>query len=252
MYRRARRRGGAREIRPPLPVLHYHIRMLIQIAPNLWHMQYGFKAAGLPVSSRMTVVRFAGGKLWIHSPVRFDDTVRAQLARLGEVAWIVAPNKAHHLFVGHCSRAFPDAAVYGAPGLAQKRPDLAGLRTLGDTVEAAWAGELDQVWFHGQPFVNELVWFHKASGTLIATDLLQSWNGKLDWKAALYARLTGVRGHLDVPRTVRLVTRDRKAAAASARAVLAWPFTRVITAHNAIVEQDAHAAVARALARFGA
>lgn len=226
--------------------------MLIQVAPNLWHVQREFSVLGMRISSRMTVIRFADGRLWIHSPIRFDDTVRAQLARLGEVAWIVAPNRAHHMFVGHCSRAFPAARLYGAPGLGAKRPDLAGLLTLGDAVEAEWADELEQLWFHGQPFVNEVLWFHKASATLVATDLLQCWCGALEWKAALYARLTGVRGHLDVPRTVRLVTRDRAAAAESARAVLRWPIARVITAHNAIVEQDAHAAVARALARLGA
>jgi hypothetical protein len=102
------------------------------------------------------------------------------------------------------------------------------------------------------PFVNEVVWFHRASGTLIMTDVLQCWCGDLDWKTSAYARLTGVRGHLDVPRTVRLVTRDKAAAAQSARRILAWPFTRVVTAHNSIVEQDAHAAVARAFRRFGA
>jgi hypothetical protein len=51
---------------------------------------------------------------------------------------------------------------------------------------------------------------------------------------------------------VRLVTRDRALVAGSARLILQWPFTRVITGHNAIVEQDAHAAVARAFSRFGA
>jgi hypothetical protein len=224
--------------------------MLIQIAPNLWHMQRAFKAAGMEVSSRMTVVRFADGRLWIHSPVRFDEAVAAQLAQLGEVAWIVAPNRAHHMFVKHCSRAFPHAAIYGAPGLAQKRPDIAGLRTLGDTVEAEWADELEQVWFHGQSFVNEVVWFHKASNTLVATDLLQCWCGTLDWKLSLFTRLTGVHRHLDVPRTVRLVTRDRAAAAASAAAILRWPFTRVITAHDSIVEDDAHAGVAHAFRHF--
>lgn len=225
--------------------------MLNPIAPNLWHMERGFKAAGLPVSSRMTVVRFDDGRLWLHSPVRFDETVADQLRGLGEVAWIVAPNRAHHLFARHAQRMFPQAALYGAPGLAAKRPDLAGLVELGDSVRPEWQHELDQVCIRGMPFVNEVVWFHKASATLIMTDVLQCWGGRLDWKTGLYARLTGVRNRLDVPRTVRLVTRDRALAAGSARIILAWPFTRVITAHNSIVEQDAHAAVERAFSRFG-
>lgn len=226
--------------------------MLTQIAPNLWHMERGFKAAGLPVSSRMTVVRFDDGRLWLHSPVRFDEAVADQLRSLGEVAWIVAPNRAHHLFAKHAQRMFPNAALYGAPGLAAKRPDLAGLVELGDTVPREWQHELDQVCIRGMPFVNEVVWFHKASKTLIMTDVLQCWGGSLDWKSALYARLTGVRNRLDVPRTVRLVTRDRAKFAGSARIILGWPFTRVITAHNSIVEQDAHALVERAFSRLGA
>jgi hypothetical protein len=225
--------------------------MLTRIAPNLWHMQRRFTAAGMPVSSRMTVVRFADGRLWIHSPVRLDEATREQLAGLGEVAWIVAPNRFHHLFAGDCRRAFPGAALYGAPGLAAKRPDLVGLKELEERIEPAWATELEQVLMRGMPLTNEALWFHKASGTLIATDLLQCWCGDLPWSAALYARVTGVRQHLDVPRTIRLITRDRAAAAESAQAVLRWPFTRVITGHNAIVEQDARAAVQRAFAHFG-
>jgi hypothetical protein len=224
--------------------------MLIQIAPNLWHMERGFKVAGLPVSSRMTVVRFADGRLWLHSPVRFGEEAATQLRELGEVAWIVAPNRMHHLFAKHAQRMFPQAALYGAPGLAAKRPDLAGLIELGDYAPREWAADLDQAVVRGLPLVNEVVWFHKASGTLIMTDVLQCWCGDLDWKTSAYARLTGVRKRLDVPRTVRLVTRDKALAAGSARLILEWPFTRVITSHNSIVEQDAHAAVARAFSRF--
>jgi hypothetical protein len=222
--------------------------MLIPIAPKLWHMQARFTSAGMPVVSRMTVVRFEDGRLWIHSPVRFDEAVADQLRGLGEVAWIVAPNRFHHLFAKACQRMFPAAALYGAPGLAAKRPDLVGLRELTDPVEPEWAAELDQVCMRGAPIANEVVWFHRASSTLIMTDVLQCWAGPLGWRPALYARLTGVRDRLAVPRTVRMITRDRSAAADSARAILRWPFTRVITAHNAIVEQDAHAAAERAFA----
>jgi hypothetical protein len=225
--------------------------MLKQIAPDLWHMEAGMQAAGIPFTSRMTVVRLADGRVWIHSPVRFGPEVRAQIAGLGDVAWIVAPNRAHHMFMGRCKQAFPDARLYGAPGLERKRWDLANLHRLQDSVEPEWAADLEQVLVRGIPVMNEVVWFHKASATLIATDLLQCWCGRLDWRADAYARLTGVRNHFDLPRTVRLATRDRAAAAASAQAVLRWPFTRVITAHNTIVEQDAHAAAERAFARFG-
>ncbi len=224
--------------------------MLQAIAPDLWHAQHRFKVNGLAASSRMTVVRLADGRLWLHSPVPMTPALREQLATLGEVGHIVAPNKMHHLFLSDCAAAFPAAQLFGAPGLARKRPDVAGLRTLGHAPQADWAQDFDQVFVRGIPVTHETVWFHRATRTLILTDLCQLWEGELPLSARAYATLTGVRKRLAVPHTVRLMVKDRAAVADSARQILAWPFERVIMAHNAIVERDAHAAVTQAFAVF--
>jgi hypothetical protein len=206
------------------------------------------RSPGIRLSSRMTVVRLRDGGLWLHSPVPLSPDLRTQLAALGEVRFVVAPNKMHHLFAGSCMATYPQAQLYGAPGLAAKRPGLRGLRELGRAPEPAWQDELDQVFFDGLPLANESAWFHHATGTLILTDLCQWWQGELPPLAALYAQLTGVRRRLAVPRTVRLAIRDKRAAWASAQGILQWPITRVLVAHNAIVDDAAHAAVAEAFA----
>jgi hypothetical protein len=224
--------------------------MLEAIAPDLWHLQHSFSANGLRVSSRMTVVRFKDSSLWLHSPVPLSTEVRAQLAALGTVRYIVAPNKMHHLFVAQCAAAFPDAQVFGAPGLERKRPDIRNLRELGRTVEPEWRDDLEQIFFDGIPIGNESVWLHKESGTLIVTDLCQWWQGDLSFGGGLYASLTGVRAKLAVPRTIRMMVKDRQAAQASAQRILEWPFTRVVMAHNAIVDKDAHRMVENALEVF--
>lgn len=59
--------------------------------------------------------------------------------------------------------------------------------------------------------------------------------------------MTGVRNRLAVPRTVRLMIKDKAAFRASAQQVLAWPVQRVLVAHNTVVEQNAHAALKKAL-----
>jgi hypothetical protein len=224
--------------------------MLHEIAPGLWHAQHHFKIAGTPVSSRMTVVRLADGKLWIHSPVPLTAQLREQIDALGEVAYIVAPSKLHHLFLSGCAAAYPQAQLFGAPGLAKKRPDVAGLRSLGGVNETGWPDDFDQTIMRGIPFGNECIWFHRASRTLIMTDLCQWWEGELPFAARLYGKLTGVREQLAVPRTVRMMVKDKAAVAESARQILAWPFDRVIVAHNAIIERDGHAAVTRAFKVF--
>ncbi|OWW19484.1 DUF4336 domain-containing protein [Noviherbaspirillum denitrificans] len=221
------------------------------IASNIWYRSHHFVASGIPVSSRMTVIRLKDGRLWLHSPVPLSVSERKELESLGQVGYIVAPNRMHHLFLAEYASAYPDALLFGAPGLRAKRPDLTRLSELGPTVEASWKDDLEQVFFDGIPIGNETVWFHIASRTLILTDLCQWWQGELPFAAKAYAHVTGVRRQLAVPRTIRLMVRDRHAARASAQEILQWPFERVVMAHNAIVEDGAYPEVKRAFTVFG-
>jgi hypothetical protein len=224
--------------------------MLEPIAPDLWSATHPFTVSGVALTSRMTVVRLPGGRLWLHSPVPIGAALRAQLDALGSVHYIVAPSKVHHLFMGECAAAFPGAQLFGAPGLARKRPDLVGLTKLEEGVDAGWGPELSFTLFEGIPLANETVWFHAPSATLVLTDLCQWWQGPLPFAARAFATLTGVRQRLDVARTVRLAVKDKAAAHRSAQRVLQWPFDRVVVAHNSIVPTGGHAEVARAFGRF--
>jgi hypothetical protein len=222
--------------------------MLQPVAQDIWQIPHHFTTLGLRISSRMTVVRLSANRLWLHSPVPVSPQLRAQLEALGEVAFIVAPNKAHHLFVGDCAAAFPHAAVFGAPGLARKRPDLPGLRELGALADPGWQKELGQVFVEGIPLLNETAWFHRPSRTLVLTDLCQWWQGSMPASSRLYAALTGVRQQLAVPYTIRLAVKDRPALSRSVHRIFEWDFERVVVAHNAIVEEHARDAVRRAFA----
>ena len=224
--------------------------MLQHIASGIWHTTHEFTSTGMRITSRMTVVRLGDGTLWLHSPVAISAGLKAELMALGEVAYIVAPNKMHHLFLQNCLTAFPSAKLFGAPGLNKKRPDLTTLQELNTTNIAPWQHDLDQVFFEGIPLGNETVWFHKGSRTLIVTDLLQFYQGDLPFGVRVYARLNSVRRQLAVPRMIRLVVKDKAAAKASAAKILRWPFERVVVAHNSIINVDAYTAVTRAFACF--
>lgn len=139
--------------------------------------------------------------------------------------------------------------MYGAPGLAAKRPDIVGLQTL-DQRPGPWAPELKGLLFGGMPKVNETVWFHAASGTLILTDICQKWAGPLAWQARWWAKLSGVHERFDVPLIVRLLTRDRLAARASAQEILRWQIARVVVGHNAVIDDDAKAQLTQSFQFF--
>lgn len=224
--------------------------MLEAIAPDIWHAQHQFMVNGIQVSSRMTVLRIRNDKLWLHSPIPPAPALRKQVHALGRVAYVVAPSKVHHLFVADWINAYPQAILFGAPGLQAKRPELSSLRVLSPAGEPEWMEELGQIFIEGIPLVNETVWFHWPSRSLIVTDLCQCWQGDLPLATRMYARLTGVRGELAIPRTIRLITRDRQAARACAARILQWPIERAVLAHNTIIKQDARAALTQALAWF--
>ncbi len=224
---------------------------LTALAPNIWYATHAFTANGLPITTRMTVVRLPRGQLWLHSPIPISPKLKVALDALGEVQYIVAPNKMHHLFAGDCAAMFPQAQLFGAPGLRAKRPDLILLEELPAPGTGPWCPELDHMLFEGIPVANETDWFHAPSGTLILTDLCQWMQGDLPLVTLLYAKLTGVRARLAVPHTVRLLVRDKAAARASAARLLRWPTQRVVVAHNVVLETDAHAQLAQALQRLG-
>jgi hypothetical protein len=204
------------------------------------------------MSARMTVVRLRDGSLWLHSPTPIGPDLHQALNQLGTVRYIVAPNRYHHMFAGDALRLFPQAQLFGPRSLRRKRPDLGTLRELASQAEPEWVGELDQIPIEGVPAVRETAFFHRASGSLILTDLCQCWEGKLPVLADLYARAAGARGRLAIPLTIRLATRDKPALRASLDRLVRLPVSRILVAHNAVVERDAAGQLRRVVEALGA
>jgi hypothetical protein len=73
----------------------------------------------------MTVVRLSDGSLWVCSPIRLSETLKASIDEQGPVRHLVSPNKIHHLFLEEWARVWPEAKLYASPGLARRRRDLA-------------------------------------------------------------------------------------------------------------------------------
>lgn len=210
--------------------------MLDRLADDLWTVNRTFNALGfLPAATRMTVVRLRDGGLLLHSPVRLDADLRRELDSLGPVRHVVAPNRLHHLFCGDYRAAYPDARLHGAPGVAQKRPDLGPVDELGDTAPEAWAAEVDQTVVAGLPTLNEVAFLHRPSRTVILTDLAMNGGPANPPPHRLWLRLNGADGRLATARLVRLMCRDRAAARRSLDRVLGWDFDRVSVTHGEVV-----------------
>ncbi len=194
----------------------------------------------------MTTVRLPDGGLLLHSPIPISDSLAEALAALGPVRHIVAPSQLHHLYFGEVAARYPDATTWAAPGLAAKRPDLRFQQTLQQD-DPPWADVLEPLWVDGIPWMNETAFFHAASGTLLVTDLFFHITHAPNWQSRLLFSLVGVYGRPAQSLLVRLQTRDKAAAAASARRILDRPIQRLVPCHGIIVEEGAQDQIARVL-----
>jgi Domain of unknown function (DUF4336) len=203
---------------------------------------------GFHYPTRMAVIRLSDGRLFIWSPVRLTEILRAEVDTLGRVAHIIAPNSLHHLFLVEWKSTYPGAKVYAPPGLRKKRKDIAFDADLGNAPSPDWAGEIDQVLMQGNLITTEVVFFHVGSGTVLFTDLIQQFPVSLfsSWRG-LVAKLDLMTGsEPSVPRKFRIAFTNRRAARDSLQRIFAWPAERVLMAHGTPVEKDAQAFLRRA------
>jgi Domain of unknown function (DUF4336) len=159
---------------------------------------------GIDVGCRATVIelprtsRSEPPDLWVHSPVHLDGPLLQCLQQLGTVRYICSTNYEHVKYVSLWYQSYKDTAdLWACPGLSERMPELPwkgeipkGYRPPGGTWSGPVPADPDGLWepsilqplhlniernpFTGQPFFNEVIFFHAPTKTLLCTDLF--WN----------------------------------------------------------------------------
>lgn len=219
--------------------------MLRQIDNNLWVAEQPFKYWGLEVGARMTVIRLESG-LMIISPIKPDEQIIHQLNKIDKVAYIIAPNLYHHLFISEFQLIYPSAKLIIPKGLNIKLPKLDFAQLLNDN-NGSLENQVDYLLIDGFKILdisgastlNEYVFFHRNSHTLILTDTAFHFDGNFTFKTHLAARLLGIYGKLAPSFLEKLASKDTQKVKKSFQKVFEWDFDRVIMAHGSIVETGA-------------
>jgi Domain of unknown function (DUF4336) len=232
---------------PPLDVLK-------PVGDGIWIVDSGpLKAGGvIPLPVRMTVIKLEDGRIFLHSPTRYDDSLRVAIERLGPIRHLVAPNSAHWTFLKDWKDKVPSALAWAAPGLRArrqvKRTRISWHDDLGASSQALWTPELEQVEVPGIGGFREVCFFHRRSGSLILTDLVQHLDGDHTSGATkLFSALFGARER--APVYLRAVVKLKgEPARAAARRLVALEPQRVIFSHGEWFERNAAAQLRKALA----
>jgi hypothetical protein len=226
------RDDDARTLYPPLDTLK-------PVAHDLWIVDSVHETVGLKLPVRMSVIRLGEGGLWLHSPTRCTNALLRELAELGEVRHLVAPNSVHWSYIAAWKQRCPDAKAWAAPGLAERwqvrHSRLTFDGELGNATPGAWADAIEQIVVPGGFGFSEVAFLHRRSRTLLLADLIENFEPqKLGLLGCMAMRVAGALApDGKAPAYLRFVVkRKRREAAEAARLILTWEPERVIFAHG--------------------
>jgi len=205
-----------------------------EIAPGLWSVDRSIGIRfGPRFGTRALLVDLAGGGVLAWSPVPLSDPLRSFVAARGGARFLVAPNSFHHLGLAEWKRAFPDAAIWLAPGLRARKPDVPAGDELLPGAATPFAELLPHCVLSSGRGVTEVAFLHAPSRTLMLVDSAFNLPLPSRRRDRVGLWLLGLPPRFGPTRSSRLILlRDRAAIRAWIDALCAWRFERIIVAHG--------------------
>jgi hypothetical protein len=210
---------------------------LVRHDTDLWSSEFKLAWQGglVPIPVRTTVIRLRDGSLVVHSPGPLGPELLRELDALGRVAFLVIPY-AHGKYAEAAARAFPSARLLAASEPPRARRSLPFHGALADDPPAEWAGQIDTHRVRGFR-LNEVVLFHRASRTLVITDLAFNIQESDSRFARLFFRAEGMWRRFAPSLLLKwFAVSDRRGLDASIERILRWNFERILPGHGAVLE----------------
>ncbi|WP_157014273.1 DUF4336 domain-containing protein [Mesorhizobium xinjiangense] len=218
------------------------------VADNLWIVDGPIIRFGMPwpkmsFPTRMTVIRLSDGTLFVHSPTSLVPQLKAEVENVGSPRWLIGPNRIHYWWIPEWRAAFAQADVYLAPRIEEQAGDRIDFdyRALGSDGGYPWDAEIATLAVAGS-YMTEFVFFHRASRTLILTDLIENFEPR-KVGSILMRWLTRLGGVQDpdgqMPRDMRLTfAKHRPQLKAAIETMIAWDPERIVIAHGRWYEEN--------------
>jgi len=210
--------------------------MIRAIDTGLWCVDSFFPGPFGRGSVRMTLVETGAGLL-VYSPVALNPDLLAEIAALGPVTTILAPNTYHHLFLREAIAAWPDARVLVPAGLPEKIGAVDRAEIILDAAQVDPTNAVEAFIVEGHA-IRETVLFHRRTGTLITADLVYNYQAEHERGEKFFFRMIGCYGAPKIAFYHRFVIRDKSSIAALIETVRGWPVRRIVMGHGRIIEGE--------------
>lgn len=189
----------------------------------------------LPVTS--VAVKTSRGVV-LFAPGRDIAKQESMVSRFGRVTDIVAPNLFHHLSIHKAQQTFPQATLWGVPGVKTKRPDIEWNKSLSET-SWTFSDEIKVLPVLGVPRVNEFVFFHLKTKTLVVTDLFFNMLHAKGLGAWIFFNMFGTYRRFAISKLYLKGVQDRAALIKSLRQISALDFKTIVMSHGEPVTENA-------------
>ena len=215
-----------------------------KLVDNIWVHDDAMSLMGAQLRLRMTAVKLASGKIWIHSPTKISASLKKEVEELGEVGFIVGPSNGHNLWLSEWIAAFPQAAVYVSGGIPGKLK-LTNYQLLDENINKIWPDDFNHDYMSGVPFFNESLFLHEKTRSLIVTDFIQNHSGEGGKglsgviNKCLFQPM-GFKGKcLAPPLKLKFMIKQKKEFVSFIERIKKWEFDRIIVTHGDIIESNA-------------
>jgi len=222
---------------------------LEKLADNLW-WAWG-TLPGMSLRRMMVVARRTDGRLVVHNAIAMREDQQRELEALGELAYLVVPNRGHRLDAPRYKRRYPGVKVVAPRGGRKGIEEAVAVDLTYDEYPAD-----DAVRFEMLRGVNdeEGVMIVKSSDgtTLVLNDTVFNMDRKRDPLGFLFTTILGSAPGPRISRLVRLVfIKDKRALRADLERLAATPgLVRVAVAHEKIAHGEDAAATLRKAATY--
>jgi len=208
-----------------------------KLAEDIWFIPHQLKVLGVDIRRNVTVIRLQSGKLVIHSTAKFSEANIHEIRKLGEPGWLVEGMVDHDTFSKAGREAFPQIPFLAPEGFA-KRVNFE-VQAL-DAAPPEWLGQVEVIPIDGAPSMNESVFFHHASGTLVVCDLLFNFPEIPGlWAKFLLLPGLGLNPSPGFSKRLKISIRDKEAFRKSLEKVMALPIKRIVPGHGVVLEDEA-------------
>lgn len=216
-----------------------------ELAPGLWEIRGEWSNK---FGRRMTVIRLHDGRLVIHNAFRLHEPEMNWLRRMGEPAFLLAPNAFHCSDAAWMAEQFPRIKLF-APSAKLKEfarfhaEDNRNFPSLPEFVALPMEGTR----------IDETAFLHRPSRTLILCDLAFNMADIYTGFEKIFMRWNKIGGRFGPSRLTKLLfAKDKTTLVASYERLLAEDFDRVIVNHGDVLDKGGKAALKNGLSEvFG-